>query len=222
VSTVDPAPGWYPDPTNAAGTRWWDGRSWTQYRSGQQLLVQPPLPESLSTSTPWIVLQALIPLVQVLAEVPYMLAFRSLFLSQLSIMQRFPDGSATLPPAAADELAGRFAGLFGVFGLTSLLYLALSALWVVFAVLDARRLSRMGIVQPFHWAWSFLGVVYPIGRGVVLHRRIGRGLGPLWLLIGTWVGGLILGMVVYLVVLLPVFTAFGHVAASMPTTPCGC
>src|SRR5579875_161829 len=145
VSTVDPAPGWYPDPTNAAGTRWWDGRSWTQYRSGQQLLVQPPLPESLSTSTRWIVLQALIPLVQVLAEVPYMLAFRSLFLSQLSIMQRFPDGSATLPPAAADELAGRFAGLFGVFGLTSLLYLALSALWVVFAVLDARRLRPRGI-----------------------------------------------------------------------------
>jgi uncharacterized protein YxjI len=30
-----PPPGWYPDPSGGAGTRWWDGQAWTEH-------VQPP------------------------------------------------------------------------------------------------------------------------------------------------------------------------------------
>lgn len=36
-----PAPGWYPDPTDSAGKRWWDGTQWTQ-RTQIDLSAAPP------------------------------------------------------------------------------------------------------------------------------------------------------------------------------------
>ncbi len=49
---------------------------------------------------------------------------------------------------------------------------------IVFAFLDWRELKRRGVPAPFHWAFSFLalagfGIVYPIGRSVVVKRRTG-------------------------------------------------
>jgi hypothetical protein len=52
------------------------------------------------------------------------------------------------------------------------------ALTILFAFLDWRELKRRGVPAPFHWAFSFLavagfGIVYPIGRSVVVKRRTG-------------------------------------------------
>lgn len=52
---------------------------------------------------------------------------------------------------------------------------------VLLAYFDWRKLQRDGLSQPFHWAWSFLTVgVYVIGRSVIVKRRAGRGLWPIW------------------------------------------
>lgn len=213
MSASSPAPGWYQDPTGP-GVRWWDGRAWTDHRGGVPVLplMQPPIPDGVSTSTRWIVLQALIPLAQVLAQLPYLLAFRSLFTSELALVRRDPATSTSMPsPGAEHAFAGQFAGLFGVLGVTFAVALLLSAAWVVLAVLDMHRLERLGIVQPFHWAWSLLGVVYPIGRAVVLQRRIQRGLGPLWVFIGAAVGSFVLAFALEALILMPMLTELSRI-----------
>ena len=67
----------------------------------------------------------------------------------------------------------------------SVLGLVLGGLSVLFAFLDWRQLRARGIVQPFHWAWAFFvfivtAGVYVVGRGIVLRRQTGNGLGPIW------------------------------------------
>nr|WP_228513879.1 hypothetical protein [Frondihabitans sp. VKM Ac-2883] len=68
---------------------------------------------------------------------------------------------------------------------------------VVLAWGDYRRLTRVGVVRPFHWAWSFLSSpVYVIGRSVIVHRVApGRGLWPVWVFIIVEVAGLALGAI---------------------------
>lgn len=183
------------------------------------VVPQPPLPEGTSTGTPWIHLQALVPLAQVAALVPYLLSFRALFAAQLALTNR--SRSATLSPAAAHTLFGQYAGVFGVAALSFGLSFVLSATWVVLAVLDARRLDRIGILQPFHWAWSFLGPVYPIGRAVVLRRRVGQGLGPLWLLIAAAVASMVIAFAVEAAVILPLFARFAASSHRL-SSHCGC
>lgn len=85
-------------------------------------------------------------------------------------------------------------------------YLALVAfgwiglgLQIWFAYLDWRELQRRGVPQPFHWAWIFLALVisyaiYAIGRSVVVKRRTGTGLAPMWVTIATLIGGVIIGV----------------------------
>ena len=67
----------------------------------------------------------------------------------------------------------------------SVLGLVLGGLSVLFAFLDWRQLRARGIVQPFDWAWAFFvfivtAGVYVVGRGIVLRRQTGKGLGPVW------------------------------------------
>ena len=69
------------------------------------------------------------------------------------------------------------AGGWGIYLVTALL-----------AYFDWRKLGRDGYARPFHWAWAFLtGTVYVIGRSVVVRRRSGRGLLPIWVLIAVFV-----------------------------------
>jgi hypothetical protein len=76
--------------------------------------------------------------------------------------------------------------------LLNLLSWIIIAAVVFFAYRDHAQLTRRGIEKPFHWAWAFLSVVYPIGRAVVVTRRIGRGSIVMWIAIGTLVVNLIM------------------------------
>ena len=67
---------------------------------------------------------------------------------------------------------------------------------VLLAALDARELTRRQVPKPFHWAFAFLGgLVYTIGRTVVVKRRTGGGLGPLWGMIAVYVVSFIVSIV---------------------------
>jgi hypothetical protein len=91
-------------------------------------------------------------------------------------------------------------------GLGFLLY----ALSVLFAFLDRRVLVQRGFDRPFHWAWTFLGgIVYIIGRSVIVRRRSGRGLLPIWVYIGVFVLSMI-------VVIIKVSSAVSSMMSVLP------
>ncbi|WP_255771439.1 DUF2510 domain-containing protein [Pseudarthrobacter sulfonivorans] len=60
---------------------------------------------------------------------------------------------------------------------------------IVLAYFDSERLKRAGVVRPFHWAWAFLNSgVYVIGRSVIVSKVArGRGLVPIWVMIGVFI-----------------------------------
>jgi len=71
--------------------------------------------------------------------------------------------------------------------LSPLYWLSIALGWAVygfgvyFAYLDHRVLGLRGVPSPFHWAFAFLGgIVYVVGRAIVVHRRTGAGYAPLW------------------------------------------
>ena len=74
-----------------------------------------------------------------------------------------------------------------------LLNLIIWGLTVLLALADWRGLNRARVERPFHWAWSFLGgAVYIVGRSVIVYRRTGRGLTPVW----VWLGVVLIGFCV--------------------------
>ena len=59
-----------------------------------------------------------------------------------------------------------------------------------------RELKKRGVQQPFHWAFAFLtSIVYVIGRSVVVKRRTGGGLAPLWVYIVELILSFIIGII---------------------------
>lgn len=200
-ATTIPA-GWYPNPQNPAQQRWWDGTQWTEhvsapafggapayagapaYGSAQQQLTAP---EGTNWNTPWIWLVIALPL---LSLIPAM----------------FTDLSSTSATYTSTDL------------IVSLVNLAVSVLIaggvITFAFLDFRELRRRGVPQPFHWAFAFfallnLGVIYAIGRAVVVQRRTGKG-GPV--LIAAIVS-IVIGVVVFITI---VAISFGQMMQDLP------
>lgn len=160
--------GWYPDPSNAAQQRWWDGVQWSEQVSAPYLAAeQQKAPEGTNVQTPWIWLVVLLPL----------LSLVSLFTMDFSGMMRDMLANPTDPNA---QLEAQFAMYSNpAFLITGALSWLIIAATIVFAYLDWRELKRRGVPAPFHWAFSFLaiagfGVVYPIGRSVVVKRRTGK------------------------------------------------
>jgi hypothetical protein len=68
---------------------------------------------------------------------------------------------------------------------------------VVLAFFDRKWLLARGFDRPFHWAFAFIPApVYPIGRSIVVRRRSGRGIAPMWVSIGLLALSLIIGIAV--------------------------
>jgi len=127
----------------------------------------------------------------------------------------FMDWSSVIDASLADPTGfGAYSVLF------SPAYLVLIAFgWIGtglmfwFAYLDWRELQRRGVPQPFHWAWIFLTLavsyaVYTIGRSVVVKRRTGRGIAPMWITIATIVAGFAVGIWITVVIVQGLFDVF--------------
>jgi hypothetical protein len=179
------APGWYPDPAGSAGTRWWDGVAWTQLlappggpHGAAGLPDRPKIDPGTAIYGPLIWLIVFLPL----AVWPFSLGYRPTF----RLVEVGPSGVPTVDPASIytpQYVALVTAGL------------VLYAVNVLLAWRDHHRLTRLGVVRPFHWAWGFLSSpVYVIGRSVIVRRVApGRGLWPVWSFIVIEVAGLLLG-----------------------------
>jgi hypothetical protein len=175
-------PRWHADPEGGTGLRWWDGTQWTTSVMGPAELgpaVQKPLPAGtpVFTVTLWVIV--FLPLLGTLG---------SLLIPTPSISAAFDaQVSGEVQPFDPSGLLRNLAGF--------LIY----AGTVVLAFFDRRALLGAGYVRPFHWAWALLSTgVYVVGRSIIVQRRIGRGLLPIW----VWVGVTLIGAAV----------AFGSVA----------
>jgi hypothetical protein len=174
--TPQAQPGWYPIAVGSPQLRWWDGTKWTEhthdpataYGLQQQTLKAP---EGTRPYTVWIWILALLPLVS-LIEIP-LLNYGAIFRASLAHPQ---DPTSMYTPAYLQTQL--------VLDLVGLVILAIN---VVLAVVDQRALKRAGVPKTFPWGWGFLSGVYVIGRSVIVRRRVGRGIAPMWVWISVLV-----------------------------------
>lgn len=160
------------------------------------LAVAEKAPEGTRPGTAWIWVFVLLPLLQ-LAEVPL----------QAAVYQRIFAGGLSDPSAMTRAELSPSSGYLPLTGLTFVLY----GIYVVIAALDYRALRARGVPRPFHWAWTFLGsLVYIIGRTVVVRRRTGSGLAPLWVFIGL----VVISAIASVAILAPIMNAALSAAVS--------
>ena len=220
-NSTTPAAGWYPDPAGTPRTRWWDGTRWTEnysasaaqtaatpwstptsqasngvdgapsaYPAMQPYGAAPALkaPEGTSPSTPFIWLLAVLPIVTLALSVVQLATIDSLVESALA------DSGSSYTPLDITN--------YGV-------SLLIAAATVILAFFDARTLAARGVPRPFHWAWSFFALlgapVYMIGRSVVVRRRVGSGLAPMFVNLSLILVGFIIGIVAAVMVTTRIF-----------------
>jgi uncharacterized membrane protein YqaE (UPF0057 family) len=191
-------------------TRWWDGYQWTAHTQAtaapatvQPGSVQyPRVPEGTPVYTRWtwwivfLPFAVTVPAIGYLAETPA----RVLDFLRWSLTVMEPDGRVD-PSYGAEALRRQMDLIFTPWYLATILVaIAAVGITIWFSYLDHRDLRRLGYVRPFHWAWSLLGlagygIVYIIGRSVVVRRRSGRGLAPLWVSIALYVVGFVSAIV---------------------------
>jgi hypothetical protein len=200
TSSPLPQPGWYPDHAGGTGLRWWDGTQWTDHvsapiaaqpNSAQPYSAAGPLRNTVPATTPvgnpfiWTIV--LLPIVSLVLS---LLVNYGAFIDEYrSLIQQMVENPNSAPNYSAMPVL--FDPAYLILVAWSYLSIAITA---VFGYLDSRRLKRTGFERPFPWGWAFLPVVYIIGRSVVVHRRSGRGLAPLWVYIGLTVVGFGVGI----------------------------
>ena len=168
-------PRWHADPEGGHGFRWWDGTQWTSAVLAPAELG-PPVQQPLAAGT-------------IVYTVPLWVIVFLPLLSTLGLLL-IPAGS--LAAVFDDQAAGRVPTFDPATTLRNLLSLLIYGTTITLAYVDRRALVRAGYARPFHWAWAFLSTgVYVVGRSIIVQRRIGRGLTPIW----VWVGVTVLGTV---------------------------
>lgn len=199
TDTTETPAGWYPDPHGANGARWWDGTQWTDQAlplAPVAPAAPPKAPEGTNTNTVWIWLNAVVPI----------LGLSTLFLIDFGGYMQAVMQNPTSPTAGlAIFTPGYFVAL--ILGWGS------SIASVVFAYLDFRALRSRGVPQPFHWAFSFLvlasaGLVYPIGRSVVVRRRAGGSMAPMYVAIAVFALVIIVSLIWSVVVTAQIMSTF--------------
>lgn len=204
--TMTPA-GWYPDPENTGQNRWWDGAAWTEQRSAPYALdttTSLTAPEGARWNTVWIWLVVVLPYLPSLGL--FAIDWQSMF--DISTMSSSPSASNAamfnmmLSPGYLFTVLGGFIA----WGLT-----------VWFAYLDRRELERRGVPRPFHWAWAFIPSypVYAIGRSVVVRRRTGNGISPMWVSIALLAMSFVLGIVYSMYIVSTVFGQMSEISGSL-------
>lgn len=162
----------------------------------------PVVAHGVPTNTPWIWLVVLLPL----------LTLPTLFLLDWRGYLEDVVSESVSPSGGAQTWALTWS--LGSLGITLLGY-AVVAAQIVFAYLDWRVLRRRGVDRPFHWAWIFLALVvsngvYVIGRGVILRKRTGSGLAPVWVWIAVTVLSWIVAISFAVFLLNEVFALLAH------------
>ncbi|RZT58202.1 hypothetical protein EV140_2445 [Microcella alkaliphila] len=126
-----------------------------------------PAPAGTPATTLWIWLLALAPLISIWSAVT--LDVDAVIELVNVAIEATPDGAVTTNPTTAPPATGNGTGL--------VLWLA----GIGVAVLDWRALRDRQIDRPFPWFWAIAsGFVYVIGRSIVVRRRSGTGLAPMW------------------------------------------
>ena len=186
---VTPA-GWYPDPAGTPRSRWWDGTQWTENyhdplgaaQIGGEALTAP---EGTNTVTPWFWAMLVLLVVNVLLQLSALLPANI----QATVDNALQDPTSIVPTYTPFEV---FSTIFN---------LVLISAMIVFAYLDFRALKARSVPKPFHWAWTFFALfpisygIYLLGRTIVLKRRTGSSLAPMWFAIGYAVFVVILGII---------------------------
>lgn len=176
-STATAAAGWYDDPAGSGQKRWWDGTQWSEHLHDPSLEVYGVVAKPVvGAGTPvynaliWAIV--LLPLISIAAVASF---------DMTGYMVRTMNGVPSFD---------------GSYLFLSLIGWVIYLVSVLLAYFDWKRLGRDGYVRPFHWAWSFLSApVYIIGRSVIVKRRSGRGLWPIWALIAVVVFSLVVSTV---------------------------
>lgn len=177
-----PAPPAYTPPTSAPPV---PQAAYPAYPTAPYV-AEPEVRRDIPTGTVWIWLVILLPLI----------SLPTLFLFDWSGYIDDVVRDSMNPTGVTQSWAMSFTA--GSLGITALGYLVVAA-QILFAFLDWRTLRKRGVERPFHWAWIFFALVitngiYVIGRGVVLRRRTGGGLGPVWAWIAVTVLSLAVGI----------------------------
>jgi len=154
---------------------------------------RPIAPQGTSPSTVQIWLIVGLFAVQLVATFVHLASIDFSGYFQLVMDASTPGSNAASDPDAILALYGQ------IFTATYVVLLALSFLayagTVVLAYFDHRALLARGVSSPFAWALAFIpsygSMVYLIGRSIVVRRRTGAGLAPLWVYVGLFVAGLI-------------------------------
>jgi hypothetical protein len=196
--------GWYPDPENPARGRYWNGIAWTGlYHSPGQPYpagAEPKAPPGTDGNTLWIWLIVALPVLPTLLLL--FVPWGSMFDIDVTSPNPYARMSGSYELFFSPFYWGSIAASYLVYGLS-----------VFFAYRDVKELTARGVPRPFHWAFAFVsGLVYTIGRSVVVVRRTGKGHAPIW----AEVGVIVLSIVVMGVIFAAMFSGMAELFGSLP------
>ncbi len=197
-STGNPSmqPGWYADPAGSPRQRWWDGAAWTEHLHDPSLQIygataKPPVGPQTPVYNVFIWVIVTLPVLSILA----LFAWDVTGYMARSVSSGL---SAVLDPTWLLLML-----------LSGTIYLGTATL----AFFDWRQLGRDGFAAPFHWAWVLLSSgLYVIGRSVIVRRRAGRGLAPIW----VWAAIVLVALVVALVKVADAMSLLMRILPSYP------